>query len=47
VDFEGPQSEGAVERLWSEDRAHLAACRDRHDAQTKFYTDRDAGLASK
>lgn len=40
-----PQSAGAVERGWAEDRAHLAACADRHAASISFYRERDAGLA--
>lgn len=40
-------SAGAVERLWGEDRASLAACGARYRAMIDFYRQRDAGLAGQ
>lgn len=40
-------SAGEVAPLWGADRTALASCRDKHAAETQFYTSRDKGLAGK
>jgi hypothetical protein len=48
VDFpDGSLSAGAVERLWSQDRAALLDCGTRHHDGMAYYAGRDKDLSGK